>query len=197
MSSTRSEDLDPETSDRSLTSDVLLRQEPDEEEDEEEEEEDNGKEDDHDDDEEDDGYSEMSQARRRPRSALSIPVPTQRNPLDFLLAQQEVRCYGNTIGALAQLFRQIVLADDYVPVGLGRWLSVASCGLHLPEPWLVESYTTVIIPFDDGVIFVCLLNRAEFSIRLSEVAQTLDAISGSQLLTGGGGLGERWSLGAV
>jgi hypothetical protein len=67
MSSTRSEDLDPETSDRSLTSDVLLRQEPDEEEDEEE---DNSKEDDHDDDEEDDGYSEMSLARRQPRSAV-------------------------------------------------------------------------------------------------------------------------------
>ena len=58
MSSTRSEDLDPETSDRSLTSDVLLRQEPDEEEDEEEDE-GNGKEDDDEDgDDEDDGYSE-------------------------------------------------------------------------------------------------------------------------------------------
>ena len=90
MSSTRSEDLDPETSDRSLTSDVLLRQEPDEEEDEEEEEEDNGKEDDHDDDEEDVDYSEMSQARRRLRSDVELPVPTQRNPSDFLLAQQEV-----------------------------------------------------------------------------------------------------------
>ena len=87
--------------------------------------------------------------------------------------------------------------DDYVPVGLGRWLSVASCGLHLPEPWLVESYTTVIIPFDDGVIFVCLLNRAEFSIRLSEVAQTLDAISRIQFLVGGRGLGERWPFGTV
>jgi hypothetical protein len=61
----------------------------------------------------------------------------------------------------------------------------------------VDPYTTVIIPLDDRVIFVGLLNCAEFSIRLSEVAQTLDAISGSQLLAGGGGLGERWSLGAV
>jgi hypothetical protein len=45
-------------------------------------------EDDHDDDEEDD-YSEMSQARRR-LIRHSAPVPTQRNPLDSLLAQQEV-----------------------------------------------------------------------------------------------------------
>jgi hypothetical protein len=117
--------------------------------------------------------------------------------LDFLLAQQEVKCYGKLIEALSQLFRQIILADDYVPVGLGRWLSVASCGLHLPEPGLVESRATVIIPFDDRVIFVCLLNRAEFSIRPSEVAQTLDAISRIQFLVGGRGLGERWPLGTV
>ena len=37
----------------------------------------------------------------------------------------------------------------------------------------MESHTTVIIPFDDRVIFVGLLNCAEFSSRLSEVAQTL------------------------
>ena len=42
-------------SDRSLTTDVFLRQEPDEEE---EEDEGDGKEDDEDDDEDDDGYSE-------------------------------------------------------------------------------------------------------------------------------------------
>jgi hypothetical protein len=61
----------------------------------------------------------------------------------------------------------------------------------------VDPYTTVIIPLDDRVLVVSLLNCAEFSIRLSEVAQTLDAISGSQLLAGGRGLGERWSLGTV
>jgi hypothetical protein len=54
MSNMRSGYFDAETSVRSLTSDVLLRQGPDEEEDEEEQEEDNGKEDDHYDDEEDD-----------------------------------------------------------------------------------------------------------------------------------------------
>jgi len=69
--------------------------------------------------------------------------------------------------------------------------------LNLLEPRLVESHATVIIPLDDRVIFVSLLNCAEFSSRLSEVAQTLDAISGNQLLASGGGLGERWSLGTV
>jgi len=45
------------------------------------------------------------------------------------------------------------------------------CGLNLLERRLVDSHTTVIIPFDDRVIFVRLLNCAEFSRRLSEVAQ--------------------------
>ena len=61
----------------------------------------------------------------------------------------------------------------------------------------MESRATVIIPFDDRVIFVSSLNCAQFPIRLSEVAQTLDAISGSQFLVGGTGLGERWLLGTV
>jgi hypothetical protein len=71
------------------------------------------------------------------------------------------------------------------------------CGLNLLEPRLVESDTTVIIPFDDRVLFVGLLDRAEFSSRLSEVAQALDAISRVQFLVSGNGLGERWLLGAV
>jgi hypothetical protein len=62
---------------------------------------------------------------------------------------------------------------------------------------LAESHPTVIIPFDDRVIFVSLLNCAEFSSRLSEVAQPLDAISGIEFLVGGRGLGERWLLGTV
>jgi len=41
------------------------------------------------------------------------------------------------------------------------WLS----GLNLLERRLVESHTTVIIPFDDRVIFVSLLNCAELSSR--------------------------------
>jgi hypothetical protein len=62
---------------------------------------------------------------------------------------------------------------------------------------LAESHPTVIIPFDDRVIVVRLLNCAQFSSRHSEVAQTLDAISGIQFLVGGRGLGERWLLGTV
>jgi len=46
--------------------------------------------------------------------------------------------------------------------------------------------TSIIIPFDERVIFVGLLNRAEFSSRLSEITQTLDAISGIQFLAVGG-----------
>jgi hypothetical protein len=42
----------------------------------------------------------------------------------------------------------------------------------------VKSHSTVIIPFADCVIVVSLLNCAEFSSRLSEVAQTLDTIPG-------------------
>ncbi len=57
----------------------------------------------------------MSQARRRLRSDVELPIPAQGSPLDFLFAQEEVECCGNRIGALAQLFRQIALADDYVP----------------------------------------------------------------------------------
>jgi hypothetical protein len=44
----------------------------------------------------------------------------------------------------------------------------------------VDSYTTIVIPFDDRVIFVHLPNCAKFSGRHSEVTQTLDAISGTQ-----------------
>ncbi len=43
----------------------------------------------------------------------------------------------------------------------------------------MDPHTTVVIPFDDCVILVRLLNGAEFSGRRSEVPQTLDAISGT------------------
>jgi len=61
----------------------------------------------------------------------------------------------------------------------------------------VESQATVTIPFDDRVSFVSLLNCAELSGRLSEVSQTLDAISGVQFFVGGSRLGEPWLLGTV
>ena len=69
--------------------------------------------------------------------------------------------------------------------------------LNLLEGRLVESHATIVIPLDDSVLFVSSLNCAEFSGRLSEVAQILDAISRNQLLAGGRGLRERWSLGTV
>jgi len=61
----------------------------------------------------------------------------------------------------------------------------------------MESHATVVITLDHGVLFGSSVNCAEFSGRLSEVAQTLDAISRNQLLAGGIGLRERWSLGPV
>jgi hypothetical protein len=64
---------------------------------------------------------------RRLRSDVELPVPAQGNPLDFLFAQEEVECCGNRIGALAQLFRQIALADDYVP-GWVALMDVAAIG---------------------------------------------------------------------
>jgi len=79
---------------------------------------------------------------------------------------------------------------------LGR-LDQSGCGLNLLERRLVESHTTVIIPFNDRVVFVSLFNCAELSSRLSEVAKTLDAISGIEFLAGRRGLGERWPLGTV
>ena len=50
--------LDPDSSDRSVAVDILVRQEPDEDENEEEEEEDEGDAKEEDDEESDDGYSE-------------------------------------------------------------------------------------------------------------------------------------------
>ena len=69
--------------------------------------------------------------------------------------------------------------------------------LHFFERRLVNSYTTVVIPFDDRVIFVNLPNCAEFSRRYSEVAQSLDAISGTQFLASAGRFDQRWLLGTV
>jgi hypothetical protein len=55
----------------------------------------------------------------------------------------------------------------------------------------------VIIPLDDRALFVYLFNCAQLPSRYSEVAQTLDAISGVQFCAGGRGFGEAWLLGAV
>jgi hypothetical protein len=42
----------------------------------------------------------MSQARRRLRSDVELPVPAQGSPLDLLFAQKEVESNGNRIGRL-------------------------------------------------------------------------------------------------
>jgi hypothetical protein len=78
-----------------------------------------------------------------------------------------------------------------------RHLARSVAGLNLLERWLVQSLTTVTIPFYDRIIFVGLFDCAEFSGWLSEVAQTLDAISGIQFLASGRRLCERWLLGTV
>jgi hypothetical protein len=70
-------------------------------------------------------------------------------------------------------------------------------GLSLLEPRLMDSHSTVIIPFDDRVVFVRSLHCAHFSSRLSEVAQTLDPISGIDFLVGAMRGNERWTLGTV
>jgi hypothetical protein len=51
----------------------------------------------------------------------------------------------------------------------------------------MHSRATVVIPLHDGVVFVGALNGAELGRWLSEIAQTLDAITGGQLRVGGGG----------
>ena len=53
------------------------------------------------------------------------------------------------------------------------------------------------IPLHKRVVFVRLLNCAEFPSRFSKISQTLDAISGIQFHLGSGGLDEWWPLGSV
>ena len=64
------------------------------------------------------------------RSDVQLPVPIQGSLLDFLFAQEEVQCCGNSVGVLAKLFRQIVLADDYVP-GWVPLMDLATVGGNL------------------------------------------------------------------
>src|ERR1019366_5912907 len=52
--------------------------------------------------------------------------------------------------------------------------------LNFLEPRLPQSHSTVIIPLDDGILFVGSLNCTQLPSRDSEVTQTLDAISGIQ-----------------
>jgi len=70
------------------------------------------------------------------------------------------------------------------PLSDAHRIRAATLWVYLFEPWLVASHSTVIIPVDDHVILVRLLNPTKFCGRLSEVAPTLDAISGMQFRVG-------------
>jgi hypothetical protein len=65
------------------------------------------------------------------------------------------------------------------------------------ESHAAGSVPFVIVPFNDHIIIVRLLHCAEFSRWLSEVTQSLDAVSAIQILAGGGGLGEGRPPGTV
>jgi hypothetical protein len=72
-----------------------------------------------------------------------------------------------------------------------------ACRLELGERRLVNSLTTVTIPLDDSVIFVRLLNCADFAGQPSKIAQPRDAIPGRQFLVSVRWIDERWRFGAV
>jgi hypothetical protein len=69
--------------------------------------------------------------------------------------------------------------------------------LNFLKPRLMHSRATVVIPLYDCVILVCALNGAELVCWFSEIAQTLDAITGNQFRVGSRKPRERWPLGAI
>jgi hypothetical protein len=74
---------------------------------------------------------------------------------------------------------------------------VSNPALNLLQTRLMQSGATVIVPFDDGVLIISPLNGANFSIRLAEVSQTLDAVSRIQFLLGIESRAKRRLLGTV
>jgi hypothetical protein len=100
---------------------------------------------------------------------------------------------GPIVCSLAhRVFDFFLVADDRCAVR-----SSSSGTLNLLKPPLSNSVASVIIPLHDRILVVRLLHGAEFSGRLSEVAQTLDPISGIQFVAGGRGSGERRPSGTV
>jgi hypothetical protein len=61
----------------------------------------------------------------------------------------------------------------------------------------VQNHAAVAVPFDEGVVFIGLLDCSTVAGRLSEVAQGLHTISGTKFLAGGRGLGKRRSFGTI
>jgi hypothetical protein len=86
-------------------------------------------------------------------------------------------------------------------VEAGIWAALTgprlSIDLHLLEQGLSQLNTTIAIPLDHSIIFVRFLNCAYYAARLSEVAQTLDSISGVEFLIDCSGFGKPRSLGAI
>lgn len=91
-----------------------------------------------------------------------------------------------------RVFDFFLVADDGCTVR-----SSSSGTLNLLKPPLSNSVASVIIPLHDRILVVRLLHGAEFSGRLSEVAQALDPISGIQFVAAGRGSGERRPSGTV
>jgi hypothetical protein len=100
--------------------------------------------------------------------------------------------------------RQSKRTKAFVPVRL--WIAgskgkLCTCslgkGMNLVtdflKPRLAQSQTTVVIPPYKRLVFVRLLNCTEFSGRLSEISQTLDAIAGIQFRVGA----EGWTSGGL
>jgi hypothetical protein len=61
----------------------------------------------------------------------------------------------------------------------------------------MKSRATVTIPFDHRVLIVRALDCTDFSIWISEIAQSFDAISGVQFLISIETSPEWWPLGTV
>ena len=59
--------------------------------------------------------SALNQGELILRSHVQFPIPVEGSPLDFLFAQEKVQGRGNSVRALAELLREIALADDHLP----------------------------------------------------------------------------------
>jgi len=82
---------------------------------------------------------------------VQFPVPAQSSLLDFLFAQEEVQCRGDNVGVLAKLFRQVALADDYVP-GWVPLVDFATVGGNLISECSKFPFSVSLITLDSGLI---------------------------------------------
>jgi len=75
--------------------------------------------------------------------------------------------------------------------------SLESAALDFLKPRLMQSCTAIAVPLHYCVFFIRPFNSAQFSRRLPEIAQTLDAISGIYFQLLWRRLDEWWPLGSV